>query len=192
MAPAERDGHSLSGQVRVSSATRLIRGRHHHHSEPFDLLVHSDCQKGEVPDSQKCGLAQNLMSAPADNAVSEPPVIITVRGQAYLASRQRTNAVGAFSRTVLDHPGIVLNNPIGALAHLQLACAYVMEGNTNRARSRYQDFLSLWKDADPDIPILEQAKAEYAIAAIKIFSPHFLYPPSRAARRKARQGSKVI
>ena len=58
--------------------------------------------------------------------------------------------------------GIVLNEPIGALAHLQLGRAYAMQGDTLKARAAYQDFLTLWKDADPDIPILKAAKAEYA------------------------------
>ena len=63
---------------------------------------------------------------------------------------------------VLDHRGIVLNQPIGALAHLQLGRAYVMQGDTAKAKAAHQDFLTLWKDADPDIPILKQAKDEYA------------------------------
>ena len=58
--------------------------------------------------------------------------------------------------------GIVQNDPIGALAHLGLARAYVLQRDTAKARTAYQDFLTLWKDADPDIPILKQAKAEYA------------------------------
>ena len=56
----------------------------------------------------------------------------------------------------------MLNEPIGALAHLQIGRAYAMQGDTPKAKSAYQDFLTLWKDADPDIPILKQAKAEYA------------------------------
>jgi hypothetical protein len=55
-----------------------------------------------------------------------------------------------------------VNEPIGALAHLGLARAYVLQGDTVKARAAYQDFLTLWKDADPDIPILQQAKTEYA------------------------------
>ena len=63
---------------------------------------------------------------------------------------------------ILDHRGIVLNEPIGALAHLQLGRAYSLQGDTAKARAAYQDFFTLWKDADPDIPILLGAKAEYA------------------------------
>jgi len=54
-----------------------------------------------------------------------------------------------------------LNEPIGALAHLQLGRAYAIQGDTAKARTEYQDFLTLWKDADPDIPILQKAKAEF-------------------------------
>jgi eukaryotic-like serine/threonine-protein kinase len=69
--------------------------------------------------------------------------------------------VGEFQK-LLDHRGIVLNCPLGALAHLQLGRAYAMSGDNGKAKSAYQDFLTLWKDADPDIPILKQAQAEYA------------------------------
>ncbi|MGA8539753.1 MAG: hypothetical protein WB566_09655, partial [Terriglobales bacterium] len=62
----------------------------------------------------------------------------------------------------LDHRGIVINFPLGALAHLGLARVYGMTGDTLKAKAAYQDFLTLWKDADPDIPILKEAKAEYA------------------------------
>jgi eukaryotic-like serine/threonine-protein kinase len=65
-------------------------------------------------------------------------------------------------RRIIEHRGIVLNFPLGALAHLQLGRAYVMSGDTAKARTAYQDFFALWKDADPDIPILKEAKADYA------------------------------
>jgi eukaryotic-like serine/threonine-protein kinase len=84
-----------------------------------------------------------------------------VRGEAYLAARQGSEAVAEFQQ-IIDRGGIVQNQPIGALAHLGLARAYAMQGDTAKARAAYQDFLTLWKDADPDIPILQQAKAEYA------------------------------
>jgi eukaryotic-like serine/threonine-protein kinase len=64
----------------------------------------------------------------------------------------------------LDHRTIVANSPLGALARLGLARAYASQGNGSKARTAYQDFFALWKDADPDIPILKQAKAEYAAA----------------------------
>lgn len=63
---------------------------------------------------------------------------------------------------ILDHRGIVLNDAIAALAHLGLARAYALQGDTAKARAVYQDFFTLWKDADPDIPILIAAKSEYA------------------------------
>jgi len=86
---------------------------------------------------------------------------VYVRGQAYLAA-QRGNEAAAEFQKILDHRGIVLNEPIGALAHLQLGRAYAIEGETAKSRAAYQDFLTLWKDADADIPILKEAKAEYA------------------------------
>jgi hypothetical protein len=86
---------------------------------------------------------------------------VFVRGEAYLAAHQGSEAAAEFQK-ILDHRGIVLNEPIGALAHLQLGRAYVMAGDTAKARAAYQDFLTLWKDADSDIPILIAAKGEYA------------------------------
>jgi eukaryotic-like serine/threonine-protein kinase len=86
---------------------------------------------------------------------------VYVRGQAYLAAGRGQEAAAEFQK-ILDHRGIVLADPVGALAHLQLGRAYVVSGDRIKARSAYQDFLAIWKDADPDIPILKQAKAEYA------------------------------
>jgi eukaryotic-like serine/threonine-protein kinase len=84
-----------------------------------------------------------------------------VRGQAYLQARNGPAAAAEFQK-LLDHRGIVLNFPTGALAHLQLGRAYVLSGNMARAKSAYREFFTLWKDADSDIPILREAKAEYA------------------------------
>ena len=83
-----------------------------------------------------------------------------VRGLAYLAARQGTEAVAEFQK-ILNHRGIVICDPVGALARLQLGRAYGLSGDKAKAKSAYQDFLTLWKDADPDIPILQQAKSEY-------------------------------
>jgi hypothetical protein len=86
---------------------------------------------------------------------------VYVRGEAFLAARQGSQAAAEFQK-ILDHPGVVFNEPIGAVAHLGLGRAYVLLGDTAKARAAYQDFFTLWKDADSDIPILQQAKAEYA------------------------------
>ena len=84
-----------------------------------------------------------------------------MRGQAYLGIHQGSAAAAEFQR-LLDHAGIVQNFLLGSLAHLGLARAYTLAGDTTKSRTAYQDFFALWKDADPDIPILKQAKAEYA------------------------------
>jgi len=86
---------------------------------------------------------------------------VYVHGEAYLAAHQGKEAAAEFQK-ILDHRGIVVNEPTGALAHLQIGRAYVLQGDTAKAKAAYQDFLTLWKDADPDIPILKQAKAEDA------------------------------
>jgi tetratricopeptide (TPR) repeat protein len=83
------------------------------------------------------------------------------RGQAYLAARSGVAAAGEFQK-ILDHSGVVGNEPIGALAHLGLGRAYALSGDSAKAKTAYQDFFALWKTADPDVPILKEAKAEYA------------------------------
>jgi eukaryotic-like serine/threonine-protein kinase len=86
---------------------------------------------------------------------------VYTRGKAYLAARLGREAAAEFQK-VVEHRSVVVTEPIGALAHLGLARAYGLLGDATKARAAYQDFLTLWKDADPDIPILKQAKAEYA------------------------------
>jgi len=86
---------------------------------------------------------------------------VYVRGEAYLAAHRGAEAVSEFQK-IIDHRGIVLNEPIGALAYLQLGRAYAAAGSTAKAKAAYQDFLALWKEADADVPIMRQAKAEYA------------------------------
>ncbi len=83
-----------------------------------------------------------------------------LRGQAYLRAQQANPAAAEFQK-ILDHKSIVGNTPVMTLAHLGLARARALSGDTAAARTAYQDFFALWKDADPDIPLLKQAKAEY-------------------------------
>lgn len=94
------------------------------------------------------GLAGNLLPA-------------YVRGLANLEQRDGAHAIIEFQR-MIDHPGIVLNTPIGPLAHLQIARAWVLRGNRDAAKMAYDQFFAAWKDADPDIPILKEARSEYA------------------------------
>jgi tetratricopeptide (TPR) repeat protein len=84
-----------------------------------------------------------------------------LRGEAYLMLHNGSAAAPEFQKFI-DHRGLVANFPWGALARLGLARASAMQGNTVKARAAYEDFLTLWKDADPDIPILKEAKTEYA------------------------------
>jgi len=86
---------------------------------------------------------------------------IYVRGLAYLAAKQPTEAVGEFQR-IIDHRNIVLVDPMDAMARLQLARALVLSGDTVKAKSAYTDLLTLWKDADAGTPLIEQARAEAA------------------------------
>jgi DNA-binding winged helix-turn-helix (wHTH) protein/tetratricopeptide (TPR) repeat protein len=84
-----------------------------------------------------------------------------LRGLAYLSAHRGAEAQSEFEK-ILNHRGVVLNFPIGALAHLQLGRAFAMRGDFGKARAAYNDFLTLWKDADADIPILAQARIELA------------------------------
>jgi DNA-binding winged helix-turn-helix (wHTH) protein/tetratricopeptide (TPR) repeat protein len=101
------------------------------------------------------------LGLPGGGAFSPTLYPVYVRGKAYLAAHRGSEAAAEFQK-ILDHRSIVQNEPIGALAHLQIARAYMLQGDTAKARAAYRDFLTLWKDADPQIPILKQAKAEYA------------------------------
>ena len=108
------------------------------------------------------------VSAPYELASPSPPVEFGswlypafVRGEAFLVLHRGADAAAEFQKLV-DHRSLVGNCALGALAHLQLGRAYAMQGDSTKAKTAYQDFLTLWKDADPDIPILKQAKAEYA------------------------------
>jgi serine/threonine protein kinase/Flp pilus assembly protein TadD len=107
------------------------------------------------------------LEAAAPYELGQPPQLqlgtlypVYVRGQAQLIAHNGQAAAIEFQK-ILDHRGVVLNYPLGALAHLGLARAHALSGDTAKARTAYQGFLALWKDADPDIPILKEAKAEY-------------------------------
>jgi tetratricopeptide (TPR) repeat protein len=102
-----------------------------------------------------------LGSEGAVGAINPSLYPIYFRGVTLLASHRGTEAAAEFQK-IVDHRGLVLNSPIGALAHLQIGRAYVMVGDKVKAKAAYGDFLTLWKDADSDIPILKQAKAEFS------------------------------
>jgi eukaryotic-like serine/threonine-protein kinase len=95
------------------------------------------------------------------HGVFRRPLSVYVCGKAYLSACQSAEAAAAFQK-VLDHPGILVSDPMGALPHLQLGRGFALSADETKAKTTYQDFLTLWLDADPDIPILKQAKAEYA------------------------------
>jgi hypothetical protein len=86
---------------------------------------------------------------------------VYLRGEAYLSAKQGIAAATEFQK-ILDHTGVVGNQPVGSLAHLGLARAYALSRDTAKAKTRYEDFFALWKNADPEAPLLKQAKAEYA------------------------------
>ncbi|MBV8515728.1 MAG: hypothetical protein JO260_10570, partial [Acidobacteria bacterium] len=101
------------------------------------------------------------LGVPGSNTLRTNLYPIYVRGEALLASHQGTLAAAEFQK-LLDWSGVVINEPIGALAHLGLARSYAQAGENGKSRDAYNDFFNIWKDADPDIPVLLQAKSEYA------------------------------
>ncbi len=101
------------------------------------------------------------LGSPSNISMSLSLYPVYVRGLAYLSAKQGAQAVTEFEKIII-HRGIVQTEPIGAFAHLGLARAYLSQGDTAKAKAAYRDFLTLWKDADADIPVLIAAKAEYA------------------------------
>jgi predicted Zn-dependent protease len=107
----------------------------------------------------KAASTVELSSITADLTIFLCPVYL--RGEAYLMLHDGNAAAAEFQKFI-DHRGVVMNFPWGAMARLGLARAYALQGDTAKARPAYQDFLTLWKDADPVIPMLKEAKTEYA------------------------------
>jgi serine/threonine protein kinase/Flp pilus assembly protein TadD len=101
------------------------------------------------------------LGTPGVGAFTPAMYPVYVRGEAYLAGHQGAEAAVEFQK-ILAQRGVVLNEPISALAHLGLGRAYALQGDTAKSRAAYNDFFTLWKDADPEIPILRAAKSEYA------------------------------
>jgi tetratricopeptide (TPR) repeat protein len=127
----------------------------------FPVIEASIAMVQQAPDRAIVALEPALpyeLGGPPPGVPMYPPYI---RGLAYLAQRNGPAAAAEFQK-FLDRPGVVQNFLLGSLAHLQLGRAYVISGDTAKAKTAYQDFLTLWKDADPDVPILKEAKAEYA------------------------------
>jgi serine/threonine protein kinase/Flp pilus assembly protein TadD len=117
--------------------------------------------------NQKPGDAMVALEAVAPYEFGEPPPFqigtiypAYIRGEAYLSTHDGAAAAREFQKFV-DHRGLAVNYPLASLARLGLARAYALSGDSAKAKAAYRDFLSLWKDADPQIPILKEAKAEY-------------------------------
>jgi eukaryotic-like serine/threonine-protein kinase len=120
-----------------------------------------------LPQNQTDAAIQDLVAVAPYELGTPPPFQlgsmypVFLRGEAYLQMHEGSNAAAEFQK-FLDHRGIVVNYPLGALAHLELARAYAMTGDSAKAKVAYTDFLNLWKDADSNIPVLKQAKSEYS------------------------------
>jgi eukaryotic-like serine/threonine-protein kinase len=179
---AEALAKSRTRYVRVLAALALARAENSAAAEKLN----SDLERMSAPDSSvKLYAGSSIHAAlalnenrPADAITYLTPAAdielstemlfpgatmypVYLRGMAYLDLHRGLEAATEFQKMV-EHRGLIANCPLGALARLQLGRAYVLSRDMARAKAEYQDFLSLWKDADPDIPILKQAKSEYA------------------------------
>jgi tetratricopeptide (TPR) repeat protein len=131
---------------------QLVMGNLDAARKPYELWAQTYL-RDDVPPTNLASVYINLGSY--DKA-------LTASQEALKLNPDDGTASAAEFQKIIDHPGVVLNEPIGALAHLQIGRAYAMQADSTKAKAAYQDFLALWKDADPDIPILKQAKSEYA------------------------------
>lgn len=185
-------GNQVEARQRAASALRLSQGRDVQYQVSLTLAFVGDSARSQVladdlakrfPENTivqynylpvlRAEIARSRNDAPVAidalqiavpyelGGYGLPPYPPYIRGLAYLVA-QRGNEAAAEFQKILSHRGLVVNSPMGAIAHLQIGKAYVMQGDTAKARAAYQDFLTLWKDADTDIPILKQAKEEYA------------------------------
>ena len=129
-------------------------------SNSFDLpVLRATIEIGRNNPAKAVEILQTVI--PFDLANQRAMLSTYQRGRAYLALRKGSEAAAEFQK-IVDHPGVALNSITGALAKLGLARAYAVEGDQAKARVAYQDFFALWKDADPNIPILVAAKSEYS------------------------------
>jgi serine/threonine protein kinase/predicted Zn-dependent protease len=142
-----------------SLANRLVK---EHPSDTFvNELVLPDVRAEIALDHNDPAKAVEILQPALVYDFTEGAYFPYTRGQAYLALHKGPEAAAEFQK-LLDHRGYTRNSIVGALAHLQSGRAYALQGDNAKARLAYQDFLALWKDADPDVPILKEAKAEYA------------------------------
>ncbi len=155
---ASRLANDLSGQFPKDTVVQRI----------YLPIVHAAVALGKGGGVQDARNAVDALAEAYDlgipySRVNFCPYPVYLRGEGYLAARQGAAAAAEFQK-VVDHPGLVVNQIIGALAHLGLARAYALQTQPDaliKARIAYQDFFALWKDADPDVPILKRARAEY-------------------------------
>jgi tetratricopeptide (TPR) repeat protein len=154
---------AMSGEVgRAQAITADLNRRF-----PEDTLLHAvsiPVVEALVAISRKApnqAVERLQAAAPYELGIAQGLLPIYIRGLAYLQARRGAEAAAEFQK-IVDHPGVAPVFPEHALAKLGLGRAYAMSGDAAKARAAYQDFFALWKDADPDIPVLKQAKAEYA------------------------------
>jgi hypothetical protein len=147
------------GETTGHGQLQPVQGRH-----MSDELLFNTHQIFGVLQAQPEAAKKRIQAIPTASSISAlfgAMYPVYLRGEAYISEGQGANAAAEFQK-ILDHRGIVVSDPVGAVARLQLGRAYALAGNKSRAKAAYQDFLTLWIDADSDVPILKQAKAEYS------------------------------
>ena len=160
-------GSAASEKARIEKLTDDLARRNPHDTlVQFNYVPTIRAQIALSRDDSRTAIEVLQATAPYElGEPTLPPLVgalypAYVRGEAYLGAHRCREAAAKFQK-ILNHRGVVFNEPLGALAHLQLGRVFALSGDTNKAKTAYQDFFALWKDADPDIPILKQAKEEY-------------------------------
>jgi serine/threonine protein kinase/tetratricopeptide (TPR) repeat protein len=167
-------GHSRGNVAPMAEALALVGdGKHAQaimddlgHRFPDDTILHQVSipmvralieLEGNAPEK---AIEALLPTTPYEMGTAQGLLPIYIRGRAYLQAKRGAEAVQEFQK-IVDHPGVAPTFPEHSLAKLGLGRAYRMTGDAAKARAAYQDFFALWKDADPDVPILKEARAEY-------------------------------
>jgi tetratricopeptide (TPR) repeat protein len=153
---------ALIGESQKARALADELSKKHPYNTVVNKMMVPDV-RGAIELNQSSARAIEVLqtTTPFDLGIAMDYVPLYLRGQAYVSARDGARASLEFQK-ILDHRGVSPTSPVYALAFLGLARAYALRRDTAKARAAYQQFLALWKDADPDIPILKQAKAEYA------------------------------
>ena len=154
-------GYAYAGNFRQADALLDHLLRQYPESTSLKQVYAPDVRALEAIEEHKADAAISAVEGVRTFDFALPLSLPYVRGLALLAAHQTQQAIAEFQK-IVDHPGVQAPSPVHSLAHLGLARSYAQAGDKEKALTAYQDFFALWKEADADVPLLQQAKAEYA------------------------------